>query len=198
MSQTKPAAPAAADAAPPTGIEAEPFDVFLAMRKRRMHRDFRPEAVDEALMERLVYAGGRAPTARADLRHLVVVADPRMIASIRQVCPGWLNNAPAMIAVCTDTRLSDELIGPGGVPATLMDSGAAAAYVSLAAPPLGLGICWVTSWPEEAVQGALYLPDHIRPDILIAIGHPVAQPPLAPRRFKPVVHRERFGSESAA
>jgi nitroreductase len=198
MSPTKPAEPAVAAAAPPAATEAEPFDVFLAMRKRRMHRDFRPDPVDDALMERLVYAAGRAPTARADLRHLVVVTDPRIIASIRQVCPGWLNNAPAMIAVCTDTRLSQELIGPGGIPATIMDSGAAAAYVSLAAPALGLGICWVTSWPDEAVQGVLDLPDHIRPDMLMAVGHPVAQPPLAPRRFKPVVHRERFGSEPTA
>ena len=178
--------------------DPEPFDVFLAMRRRRMHRDFRPDPVDEALLERLVYAAGRAPSARADLRHLVVVTDPRLIAAVRQVCPGWLNNAPAMMAICTDTRLMQELIGAGGIPATIMDSGAAAAYVSLAAPALGLGICWVTSWPDEAVQGVLDLPDHIRPDMLLAIGHPVSDPPRAARRFHPIVHRERFGGAVAA
>jgi nitroreductase len=198
MSTSKTAPPDAPVAATPAAKEGDPFDVFLAMRKRRMHRDFTPDQVDEALMERLIYAAGRAPTARADLRHLIVVTDPRIIASIRQVCPGWLNNSPAMIAVCTDTRLSQELIGPGGIPATIMDSGAAAAYVSLAAPALGLGICWVTSWPDEAVQGVLDLPDHIRPDMLLAVGYPVPQPPMAPRRFKPVVHHQRFGSEVQA
>jgi hypothetical protein len=35
-------------------------------------------------------------------------------------------------------------------------------------PPPGLGICFVTSWPKEAVQGVLDLPDHIRPDVLLA------------------------------
>jgi nitroreductase len=80
----------------------------------------------------------------------------------------------------------------------VLDSGAAAAYVSLAAPALGLGICWVTSWPVQAVQGVLDLPDHIRPDILMAIGHPVVHPPKAAPRFKPILHRERFGSKESA
>jgi nitroreductase len=178
----------------PGSAGAEPFDVFLAMRRRRMHRTFLPDPVDGALLERMVYAAGRGPTARGDLRHLVVTSDSRMIASIRQVCPGWLNNAPAMIAVCTDTRLAEEVLGPSADKATVLDSGAAAAYLSLAAPALGLGICFVTSWPKESVQGVLDLPDHIRPDILLAIGHPVPDPPKAPARFKPIVHRDRFGT----
>jgi nitroreductase len=178
--------------------EAEPFDVFRAMRKRRMHREFLPEQVDDARLERLIYAAGRGPTARADIRHLVMTTDARLIRSIRQVCPGWLNNAPAMMAVCTDTRLADELMGPSADKATVLDSGAAAAYVSLAAPALGLGICFVTSWSAEAVQGVLDLPEHIRPDILLAIGRPVPNPPKAAPRFKPLVHRERFGGAARA
>ena len=174
------------------------FDVFLAMRRRRMHRNFLPEPVDEALLERLVYAAGRGPTARNDLRHLVVTSDARMIHSIRQVCPGWLNNAPAMIAVCTDTRLAEEVLGPSGDKATILDSGSAAAYVSLAAPALGLGICYVTSWPKESVQGVLDLPPHIRPDVLLAVGHTVPNPQKAPARFKPVIHRDRYSSEAGS
>ena len=178
--------------------EHSPYDVLHAMRKRRMHREFLPEQVDEERLERLVYAAGRGPTARADLRHLIVTTDARLIRSIRQVCPGWLNNAPAMLAVCTDTLLAEEVLGPSADKATVLDSGAAAAYVSLAAPALGLGICFVTSWSSEAVQGVLDLPVHIRPDILLAIGLPVPHPPKAAPRFVPTVHRERFGSQVRA
>jgi nitroreductase len=182
-------------ASAPGSAEAAPSDVFGAMRKRRMHREFLPEQVDEARLERLVYAVGRAPTARAGIRHLVVTTDARLIRSIRQGCPGWLNNAPVMLAVCTDTRLAEEVLGPSADKATVLDSGAAAAYVSLAAPALDLGICFVTSWSSEAVQGVLDLPAHVRPDILLAVGHPVPNPPKAARRFVPVVHRERFGKQ---
>jgi nitroreductase len=100
-----------------------------------------------------------------------------------------------MLTVCTDTRLAEEVLGPSADKATVLDSGAAAAYVSLAAPALDLGICFVTSWSSEAVQGVLDLPAHVRPDILLAVGHPVPNPPKAARRFVPVVHRERFGKQ---
>jgi nitroreductase len=180
----------------PAPTQPEPYDVFRAMRKRRMHREFLPERVDDALLERLIYAAGRGPAPRADIRHLIVTTDPRLIRSIRQVCPGWLNNAPAMMAACTDTRAAEEVMGASAERGTALDSGAAGAYVSLAAQALGLGICFVTSWPAEAVQGVLGLPAHIRPDLLIAIGHPVVNPPKPARRFAPIVHRERFGSEA--
>ena len=182
-------APANGDAS----VADEKSDLFLAMRRRRMHRDFLPKQVDTGLMEQLVYAASRGPTARADLRHIVVTQDPRLIASIKQVAPGWLNNAPAMIAICTDTAKADELIGPSADKATILDSGAAAGYVSLAAPVLGLGICFTTSWPSQAIQGVLDLPDHIRPDVLLAVGYPVPHPQKAPARFRPTVHHDRFG-----
>jgi nitroreductase len=181
-----------ADSAAAPAAEREAFDVFLAMRKRRMHRNFLPEPVDEALLARLVYAAGRASSARAGLRHLVIVTDPRLMKTVRLLSPGFLNNAPALIAICTDTVRAEELIGPHAEAATLLDSGGAAAYLSVAAPALGLGICYVTSWPDEAIQGVLSLPPHIRPDVLVAVGHPVPAPVKAPRRFQPIVHRERF------
>ena len=171
----------------------ESFDLFLALRKRRMHREFGPDSVDDALLERLVYAAGRAPSARAGLRHLVVVTDPRLVRTLRQVCPGFLNNAPAAIAVCTDVALAEVVLGPvGAVQATLLDSGAAVGFLSLAAPALGLGICLTTSWSAEVVQEVLGLPPHIRPDALVAVGRPVASPRPAPRRFEPLVHRDRY------
>ena len=50
-----------------------PKDVFDAMRKRRMYRHFVQEPLSEEVLQKLVYAAGRAPVARADLRHIVVV-----------------------------------------------------------------------------------------------------------------------------
>jgi nitroreductase len=174
-------------------VEASTLGVFEAMRKRRMHRAFSPDPVDEGSLERLVYAAGRAPVARADIRHLVVVTDPRLVRTIRQVCPGFVNNAPALIAICSDLEKVDEHVGRGRLVAR-MDAGAAAAYLTLAAPVLGLGVCVVTSWTERAVQEILRLPRHVRPEILVAVGHPVPRPPRAVRKFEPSVHRDRFGT----
>ena len=81
-------------------LRPEALDVFTAMRRRRMHRLFTDEPLEESELERLVYAAGRAPVARDGIRHLVVVTDPRLVATLRELCPGFINNAPAVIAIC--------------------------------------------------------------------------------------------------
>lgn len=160
-----------------------------------MHRSFTPDPVEPALLERLVYAAGRAPLARPDIRHLVVVTDLRIMRTVRQACPGFIANSPALIAVCTDLERAEAEVGVRGVELVArLDAGAAAGYLTLAAPALGLGACIVTSWTERGVQAILGLPDHIRPEVLVAVGHPVPNPPKPMRRFPPIVHENRFGS----
>ncbi len=168
--------------------------VFEAMRRRRMHRDFLPELPSADIIERLVYAAGRAQVARPGIRHLIVVTDPGLMRTIRQACPGFVNNAPMAIAVCTDLTRSERESGARGLEVvSRLDSGAAAAFVALAAPALGIGICKVTSWSEEVLAAILGLPDHIRPDVLMAAGIPVSNPTRPLRGFSPAVHDDRFG-----
>jgi nitroreductase len=159
-----------------------------------MHRVFTSEPVDEALLEQLVYAAGRAPLARSDIRHLVVVTDDRLVRTVRQACPGFIANSPALIAICTDLERAEEQVGRRGVELVArLDAGAAAGYLTLAAPALGLGVCIVTSWPDAAVQAIFGLPEHLRPEVLVAVGHPVPNAPKAMRRFPPIVHENRYG-----
>jgi nitroreductase len=158
-----------------------------------MVRHFLPEPPDEELLKRLVYAAGRAPVARQDLRHLVVVTDPTVMAAIRLVAPGFYNNAPALIAVCADLDVANETLGEGNADEVCaLDAGAAGGYLSLAAPPLGLAICWTTSWTPPPIQEILGLPERIKPYLLVAVGHPAPDAPRPPRRFEPAVHRDRF------
>ena len=158
-----------------------------------MFRQFAQEPVEDRLLERLVYAAGRAPVAREGLRHLVVVTDPATMAAIRLVAPGFYNDAPALIAVCADLELANEVLGEGTADEVCaLDAGAAGAYLSIVAPALGLGICWTTSWTPPPVQAVLGLPERIKPYLLVAVGRPAPDAPRAPRRFEPAVHRERF------
>jgi nitroreductase len=181
----------------PARIDAEhrAYDVFEAMRRRRMHRQFTDEPVSRELLDRMVYAAGRAQAVRADIRHLVVVTDPRLIHTLHQLCPGLIANGPAAVVVCTDLEREEALVGQRGVEhVARLDAGAAAGYMALAAPALELGVCIVTSWNDPAVQAVLDLPAHIRPEVIVSIGHPIPKPARAMRKFAPIVHENRYGT----
>jgi nitroreductase len=177
------------------GPEADAMGVFAAMRKRRMHRQFTDEPVDRATLDRLIYAATRAAVARPDLRHVLTVTDPRLIRTVQQACPGFIADPPAIIVVCTDVAKSHQLLGDNG-PDDIgrLDSGAAAAFLTLAAPALGLGVTIAKSYTPEVVQTIFGLPEEIRPDVLVGVGHPVADPWPAPRRFHSVLHQDRYGT----
>ena len=171
------------------------MDVFVAMRMRRMHRRFTDEAVSEEVLAKLVEAAALAPMGGNELvRRLIVVTDPRMVKTVRGVTPSFLANSPALIVVCTDLDRAEASMGRQGRDIlSLIDAGAAAENVALAAPALGVGISFVRSVNDTALREVLGLPEHVRPDILIGVGHPAAKPsPTAPRR-DPVVFRDRFG-----
>jgi len=172
------------------------MEVFDAMRRRRMHRRFTDEPVSEDVLAQLVHAAALAPMGGNELvRPLIVVDDPAMVKTVRDVTPSFLANPGAMIVVCTDLERAEASMGRQGRDIlSLIDAGAAAENVALAAPALGIGISFVRSVNDSALAEVLELPEHVRVDLLIGVGHPARVPsPAAPRR-KPVVFRNRFGN----
>jgi nitroreductase len=185
-----------AGSGPESGSRHEPqaVEVLEAIRRRRFYRTFEDRPVPPDVLDQLAWAAGRAQQARAGVRHLVIVDDPALMETAREILPGFVNNSPAMIVICTDTRRVRQALGRRGVDHnSLLDSGAAAAHVALAARAFSLGACTVTSWPESAVSALFDLPDHIRPDVTVAIGYPSPGPSAAPRNeFAPALHRNSY------
>jgi nitroreductase len=174
------------------------LDIKDAMRRRRMYREFEDRAVPRELLERMVWAATRAQQARSGVRNIVVVDDPHLMTTARQVLPGFLNNAPAMLVHCTDTVRAREVMGRRGVEsASWLDAGAACAHLALMAQTLGLGTCTITSWSAPAVQALLDLPDHIRPDVTVAVGFVPPSPSPPARGFQTSWHHNRFGADFA-
>lgn len=171
------------------------MDVMESIRKRRFHRSFTDEPVDEPSLARLVWAAGRGPMGGNELvRRIVVVTDPGQMKTVRQVTPSFLANSPAVIVICTDLERAEASMGIQGRDVlSLVDAGAAAENVALAAVALGLGACFVRSSNDVALQEVLGLPRQVRPDILIAVGHPSATPTRAMKNPPAVVYREMFG-----
>lgn len=172
------------------------MDFFEVVARRRMHRLFAAEPPTRAQLERLVWAGSRAPQAgNAPVRRFVVIDDPGLVRTIRQVMPSFISNAPAAIVICTDLDLVASLMGSRGRDVvSRIDVGTAAENIALAATALGLGACFSQSSTEQALRAILDLPEHVRPDMVVAVGRIAERPSTAIRMRPAPVDYNRFGS----
>src|SRR5712664_313317 len=171
------------------------MDVLESIRKRRFHRSFTAEPVDDESLARLVWAAGRAPMGGAELvRRILVVTDPSVMQTVRQVTPSFLANSPAVIVICTDLDRAEISMGVEGRDVlSLVDAGAAAENIALAAVAMGLATCFVRCSNDVALQEVLDIPRNVRPDILVAVGHPAPAPSAAVKNPPAVVYRNGFG-----
>lgn len=170
--------------------------LFELLKKRHACRHFEPRPVPDELLDRLVYAAHRAPTAgNAPYRFVTVVRDPTTLKMIRLVSPGFFGDCTVAFFICTDLGVArrsgrtviDEI--------TKYDAGAAAENVILAAYSMGLAGSFIKSYSEAAVRRILQLPDDCRTELLVSIGYPAEDepPPLKKRKGAKRTYLDEFG-----
>lgn len=146
------------------------------LRKRRSIRKFTAEKVAPEAVELLVEAALRAPSSRGiNPWEFVLVDDAALLSRLsRAKLHGseFLRNAPLAVVVCADGDKSDVWVE---------DCSIAAIAIQLAAVSAGLGSCWaqIRNRPhnkeksaEEYVQELLGLPQRVRVECVIGVGHP--------------------------
>jgi nitroreductase len=198
--------------------ESERREFFDVVRRQRACRAFRPDAVGDDLVERVLEAATFAPSAEnGQPWEFVVVRDesvrarigdltrqawrggarsyaearlsPRLLADVDRGAEGELSAAPVLVVVCGDTRRAHE----AAIAASIFP---AVQNLLLAANALGLGTALTTLPTAFAVElrDLLALPDHVRPLAVVPLGHPARA--LGPPRREPVAdhaHRDRYG-----
>jgi nitroreductase len=173
--------------------------VFEAMRRRRMHRYFDPAPLEEETLRRLAWAATRAPMGgNQPSRQLLVLRDPRLVATIVEVTPSYIGTPPpAIIAVLTDLERATSQMGRlGRDQLARLDAGAAAEHVALAAVALGIGCYLFRCSNDAALRAVLDLPAAVRVEWLAAVGRPASTPSPAPRAPLQTVFVDRFGGET--
>ncbi len=174
------------------------METFEALARRRTCRDFSKDMVTREILEKLLYAASRAPTAcNAPYRHFLIVDDPRVIKSIRQLSPSLLADPPILIIIVVDLRVAIQGTGPLAEFSAYVDSGAAGQNILLAAADLGLGAQFTMIPVMSGIREILDLPSHFRVDLIIPIGYPRKDSKggvKAPRNAN-LVFRNRFGEK---
>ena len=174
------------------------------MVRQRAVRTFTDEPIDDALVERLIDAATRAPSARnlQPLRFLVV-RDREMKAQISRLlgqsdgAPGgptpW-RDVPVLIFVVSDNPFAASPTGSQTLAASVYPG---VQNLLLAAMAAGLGSVLTTTHGKAGeldVKDVLKLPDDFQIHAVVPIGHPAVK--LGKNKRKPVgevAFRERFG-----
>lgn len=159
-----------------------------ALAKRASARDYMNQPVPKDMLEKLVDAGRRAPSARAvEPWEFVVITERAMLDRLAGIISTgvFLKQATACIVVfCQDTKYY------------LEDGSAATENILLAATDLGLGTCWIAGDKKEyceEVSKLLGAPLHLKLISLISVGWAAREPKQRKRRgLSEVLHWEKI------
>ncbi len=157
------------------------MDVLEAIKKRWSCRKYLQKPVEFDKLTLIMEAGLMAPSA-GNLQDwkFILITDSGLRRAIAEHCMEqyWMEQAPAMIVVCSDYEKTEKYYGLRGKRLYSIQSAAAAVEnMLLAAVGLGLGACWVGAFDEEFLSSQLNLPPGSRPQAIITIGYPDEKPP---------------------
>lgn len=175
------------------------MDFDQLIRDRRSVRAFRPDAVPDETVDRLLAAAVLAPSAgNLQAWEFVVVREDETKRRLAKAALGqtFVAEAPVVIVTCRNLTRNALRYGARGRDFySLIDASCASMLLLLAAQDEGLGACFVGAYRDSEVSRALGLPRHIQPVGIIPLGWPAESPPALSRLPLPeIVHRETFGN----
>lgn len=167
------------------------MDVFDAIRTRRSVRSYKPDAIPEDVMARMLSALRFAPSAcNFQPWRFIVVTVPAKRDAVARACHEqmFMAEAPAIIAGCGFPDEAYKHMGGKGSSVDV-DVSIALDHLTLAAAAEGLGTCWIGAFDEAAVKSVLGIPTNVKVVALTPLGYPAdasALNPAGSERRKPI------------
>ncbi|MFZ5801069.1 MAG: nitroreductase family protein [Candidatus Omnitrophota bacterium] len=164
------------------------METYEAIIKRASVREYTDKPIGKEILEKLVDAGRRAPSARAvEPWEFIVVTDKKILQQIGQAAASgsFIKDAAACLVIfCQDTKYY------------LEDGCAATENILLLAADLGLGACWVAGDKKPyapAISELLKVPAAYKLISLISLGWPKQETRQSKQRaLSAVIHWEGF------
>ncbi len=169
------------------------MDFLELAHKRSSIRGYKPDAVSDDLLSKVLEAGRMAPSAtNRQPWHFIVARDRQSKELLHQAYNrDWFQTAPVIIVICVE--LNNAWHRADGVNYALVDGAIAMDHITLCAADLGLGTCWVGAFDPEILRRNLALPEGIEPVAMTPLGYPDAEP--RPKQRKPaeeVIHWDKW------
>ncbi len=161
------------------------------IKTRRVVREMTDQPVEADKLDSIMEAARWSPTGgNLKLNRFVVVQKPRNLRLLQMVSPGMFQRCPVVIVICIDWDIVRARELPTHSRPILMDVGAAAQTMMLAAHSLGLASGPVTSFSQSAVQVVLNLPDNLTPEMFVCVGYAAPRPQGGMRGYEKVTWRD--------
>ncbi len=177
-------------------------DTLKTIMNRKSVRKFADKPISADHVQTILKAGMSGPSCvNSRCWSFVVVQDKAKLlqmadANVRYADP--LRGAALGVLVCGDLSRTEFFADAREFWA--IDGAIAAQNMILAAESLGIGSCWLGTWPVKervANQAKLFdLPEHIVPHSVIAFGWPAGDVPFGPRPGRPEWDADRVHFET--
>jgi nitroreductase len=144
--------------------------------KRYSVRAYKPDPVEDEVLQRVLEAARLAPTAanRQPFQLMVIHTAGRTAELKRIYNRDWFVQAPLVICGCG--ILDQGWVRKDGKNHTDVDVAIVMDHLILAAANAGLGTCWIAAFDPSAARQVLNLPDGVEPIIFTPLGYPADLP----------------------
>jgi nitroreductase len=158
------------------------MELLREIAERKSTVSFHDKELEQAVIERVLEAGRRAPSAknRQPWRFIIVRSQQirsRIYGAAYQ--QDHVGQAPVIIALCT-TNVDYRM--PNGHHSYLMDIAMAASFMMIQAEAEGIGSCALGTYDEQLVKEILTVPYSMRVPLLLLLGHAEQRPEFSERK----------------
>ena len=172
------------------------MEVYQCIRTRRTVREFKPDPVPPAVVQKILQAGRWAPSSsNSQAWHFIVIQDRDTLSALGDIASQgrFIGQAPLAIAIVMDNAARPQL-----------DAGRALQQMELMAWSEGLGTCFVgvrDAEQQHAVKELLAIPEGMELITILPFGYRAegSKGQGTPRKpMAEIAHRERFGEQYVA
>ena len=169
-------------------------DILDTIYSRRSIRIYDRKKLEKETIANLLKAAMAAPSASNSRPwEFVVVTDEEKIKLFRSKLKYGNYNAPVIIIVCSNLAIAQN---ESAYKYWAQDCSAATENILIAAAGLGLGTCWVASYPKEDVMNLLRetlgIPADVTPLNLIYVGYPAEEKAPRTQYDETRIHWEKY------
>ncbi len=147
------------------------FDEVI--EKRHCVHSFKPKKVKFEHILEAIDASIKGPFAgNLCCLKFLIIENENTISELAKIAGQlWLNEAPALVIVCSDDTHLESQYGERGKFYARQQAGAVVNTILLKLTELGLASCWVGAFTDEILKEILKIPGHINVDAIIPVGY---------------------------